>query len=92
MSSTSAVLSLSCRCGVALDCWMVPVDESELVRIQQPLLFINSDLDFQGPAAVKKMLKAVKPVDKQGTSYCLTGFKYRNIIICHDQACLLVTN
>ena len=46
---------------------MVPVDESELVRIQQPLLFINSDLDFQGPAAVKKMLKAVKPVDKQGT-------------------------
>ena len=52
-----------------MDCWMVPVDESELVGIQQPLLFINSDLDFQGPAAIKKMLKAVKPADKQGTSY-----------------------
>ena len=63
------VISLFVRCGVAVDSWMVPVEENELVEIQQPLLFINSDLDFQGPAAVKKMLKAVKPVDKQGTNY-----------------------
>ena len=69
LSSAAVYLSLFVRCGVAVDCWMVPVDESELVGIQQALLFINSDLDFQGPAAIKKILKAVKPVDKQGTSY-----------------------
>ena len=55
------------RCGIALDCWMHPVDERALDQgIQQPLLFINSHYDFQVSDSIRKMLKLTKPVNRQG--------------------------
>ena len=46
---------------------MVPLSV-ELVEepLKQPLLFMNSDLDFQGPTSVNKMLKLVKPANEHG--------------------------
>ena len=55
------------RCGIALDCWMHPVDERTLDQgIQQPLVFINSHFDFQVPDSIRKMVKLTKPTNRQG--------------------------
>ena len=48
---------------------MHPVDEKTLEQgVQQPLVFINSDLDFQVPDSIRKMVKATKPANRQGWS------------------------
>jgi len=58
------------RCGIAMDCWMVPVDRDLYdVGIQQPLLFINS-YDFQWVENVQLMMKLTKPPDENGKSSC----------------------
>ena len=58
---------LSHRCGVALDPWMLPIDEEQLEKeVDQPLLFVNSDFDFHWPASISKMMKLVKPPDECG--------------------------
>ena len=45
------------RAGVAMDSWMLPVEEEVYDRIQQPLLFINTET-FQWKENVLDMLKA----------------------------------
>ena len=53
---------------MVLDCWMTPLSDELMDKpLEQPLLFVNSDLDFQGPTSVKKMLKLVKPANEHGT-------------------------
>ena len=48
---------------------MLPVDEEQLEEeMEQPLLFVNSDLNFQWPAAISKMMKLVKQPDEHGES------------------------
>ena len=43
------------------------MDEEQLdEEMDKPLLFINSDFDFQWPAAISKMMKLVKEPDKHG--------------------------
>ena len=50
-------LSLSLRCGIALDCWMLPIHRDLLeTGLQQPLLFINS-FSFQWPRNIRAMFK-----------------------------------
>lgn len=41
------------RCGIALDAWMLPLDDAIYSRIPQPLFFINSER-FQFPENIKK--------------------------------------
>ena len=60
-------LMLSYRCGIALDAWMLPIDEEQLEEeMEQPLLFVNCDFDFHWPASIAKMMKLVKPPDECG--------------------------
>jgi platelet-activating factor acetylhydrolase len=57
-------------CGIALDCWMVPVHRDLLeTGVQQPLLFINS-FTFQWPDSVRKMMKLTRPPQHTGASAC----------------------
>ena len=58
------------RCGIAMDCWMVPIHRDLYnVGIQQPLLFINS-YDFQWVENVQRMMKLSKLPDENGMSSC----------------------
>jgi platelet-activating factor acetylhydrolase len=57
-------------CGVALDCWMVPVHRDLLeTGLQQPLLFINS-ATFQWPENVRKMARLTRPPQHGRGSPC----------------------
>ena len=59
-----------CRCGIALDTWMLPIHRNMYeTGIQQPLLFINSH-DFQWVENVQQMMKLSKPPDDSGISSC----------------------
>ncbi|XP_074845105.1 platelet-activating factor acetylhydrolase [Carettochelys insculpta] len=44
------------KCGIALDAWMLPLDDEVYPRVHQPLLFINSE-KFQWASNVLKMKK-----------------------------------
>jgi platelet-activating factor acetylhydrolase len=59
----SVIANDVCRCGVALDPWMYPVNEELYSRTLQPLLFINS-AKFQTPKDIAKMKKFYQP-DKE---------------------------
>lgn len=48
------------RCGVALDAWMLPLDERILTKFSQPLFFINSE-KFQNQDSILKMKKSFVP-------------------------------
>ena len=55
------------RCGIALDAYIATLsDELAGGPLEQPLLLVNSALDFQGPTSVKMMLKLVKPPNEHG--------------------------
>lgn len=47
------------RCGIAFDAWMLPLDDEVYHKVQQPLLFINSE-KFQWATNVMKMRKLGK--------------------------------
>lgn len=44
------------RCGVALDAWMVPLDDEIFPRVKQPIFFINSE-KFQWAGNISRMKK-----------------------------------
>lgn len=44
------------RCGIALDAWMVPLDESIFPRVKQPIFFINSE-KFQWAGNISRIRK-----------------------------------
>lgn len=44
------------KCGVALDTWMLPVDDETIPKVQQPIFFINSER-FQWPSNINRMKK-----------------------------------
>lgn len=48
------------RCGIALDAWMLPLNEEVYSKFSQPLFFINSER-FQYPANIIKMKKCYAP-------------------------------
>ena len=55
------------RCGIALDAWMLPILDDMLDQpLEQPLMISNSEIDFQWPAAIKKMMKLTKESNDQG--------------------------
>lgn len=57
-------------CGIALDCWMIPIHRDLLESgIHQPLLFINS-FSFQWPDNVRRMMKLTHPPQYTGASAC----------------------
>ena len=63
-------LPLPLRCGIAMDCWMLPIHRDLLeTGVQQPLLFINS-FDCQWPDNVKRMMKLTRPPEHTGASPC----------------------
>jgi len=49
---------LYCRVGIALDAYMMPVEDGIEDKIEQPLLFVNS-WDWQWPKNVIKMKRHV---------------------------------
>ena len=66
----SLSLSLSLRCGIALDCWMLPIHRDLLAAgVHQPLLFINS-FSFQWAENVRKMMKFTHPPQHIGAPAC----------------------
>ena len=75
MSSICLALTLffspfSSRCGIALDCWMLPIHNDVLeAGVHQPLLFINSS-DFQWAENVKNMMKLTYPPQHIGAPSC----------------------
>ncbi|KAM4529312.1 platelet-activating factor acetylhydrolase [Fundulus diaphanus] len=44
------------KCGVALDAWMVPLDDEIFPRVKQPIFFINSE-KFQWAGNISRMKK-----------------------------------
>ncbi len=58
------------RCGIALDSNMIPVHEEVYKNgIDQPVLFINSELGYQWKENLHSIVRLLKP---QGTvvTYC----------------------
>lgn len=46
---------------------MLPILDDQLEeKLEQPLIFINSDFDFQWPAAIRQMMKLVQAPDNKG--------------------------
>uniref|UniRef100_A0A8C0RE06 Platelet-activating factor acetylhydrolase n=1 Tax=Canis lupus familiaris TaxID=9615 RepID=A0A8C0RE06_CANLF len=64
------------RCGIALDAWMLPLDDAIYSRIPQPLFFINSER-FQFPENIKKMKKCYSP-DKERKMITIRGSVHQN--------------
>uniref|UniRef100_A0A8C7J0Q0 Platelet-activating factor acetylhydrolase n=1 Tax=Oncorhynchus kisutch TaxID=8019 RepID=A0A8C7J0Q0_ONCKI len=48
------------KCGIALDAWMLPLDEEIYTRVKQPIFFINSE-KFQWAGNIMAMRKLVPP-------------------------------
>ncbi|XP_038607670.1 platelet-activating factor acetylhydrolase [Tachyglossus aculeatus] len=48
------------RCGIALDAWMLPLNDQVSSRVPQPLLFINSE-KFQDLGSIQKMRALYQP-------------------------------
>ncbi|XP_055728282.1 platelet-activating factor acetylhydrolase-like [Salvelinus fontinalis] len=48
------------KCGIALDAWMLPLDEEIYARVKQPIFFINSE-KFQWAGNIMQMRKLVPP-------------------------------
>ncbi|XP_037541182.1 platelet-activating factor acetylhydrolase [Nematolebias whitei] len=44
------------KCGIALDAWMVPLDENIFPRVKQPIFFINSE-KFQWAGNISRIRK-----------------------------------
>ena len=54
------------RCGIALDCWMLPIHRDlRATGVKQPLLFINS-WDFQWKENILQMMELTTPPDENG--------------------------
>ena len=88
-------LFTTCRCGIALDCWMLPVHCDLCASgVQQPLLFINSKHHvLYRVKNLESMMKMEKPPDETGFSKCqILTLKYVSLLICwqHTYADLLV--
>ncbi|XP_017200652.1 platelet-activating factor acetylhydrolase isoform X1 [Oryctolagus cuniculus] len=64
------------RCGIALDAWMLPLDDEVYSRIPQPLFFINSER-FQYPANIIKIKKCFLP-DKERKMITIRGSVHQN--------------
>ncbi|XP_004590479.2 platelet-activating factor acetylhydrolase [Ochotona princeps] len=64
------------RCGIALDAWMFPLDDTIHTRVPQPLFFINS-VQFQYPANMRKMKKFFSP-DKERKMITIKGSVHQN--------------
>ncbi|KAF3831605.1 hypothetical protein GH733_000417 [Mirounga leonina] len=64
------------RCGIALDAWMLPLDDEIYSRIPQPLFFINSER-FQYPSNIKKMEKYYSP-GKERKMITIRGSVHQN--------------
>ncbi|KAM5327945.1 platelet-activating factor acetylhydrolase isoform 1-T2 [Glossophaga mutica] len=64
------------RCGIALDAWMLPMDEKVYSRFSQPLFFINSER-FQYPANIIKMEKCFIP-GKERKMITIRGSVHQN--------------
>ena len=60
--------SVQLQSSSELDGYLAPLSD-DLARdsLEQPLLFVNSALDFQGPTSVKMILTLVKPANEHGT-------------------------
>ena len=58
---------VSFRCGLAMDCWMVPLhrDFYEETKIAQPLYFVNTH-SFQWVVNVRRMMSLTKPPSEDG--------------------------
>jgi platelet-activating factor acetylhydrolase len=57
-------------CGIAMDCWMLPIHRDLLeAGVHQPLLFINSS-DFQWAENVRKMMQLTHPPQYTGAPAC----------------------
>lgn len=54
------ILTNTCRCGIALDAWMMPLNDEIYSKFSQPLFFINSE-GFQTPANILSMKKCYAP-------------------------------
>ena len=72
MQRYTALFPSACRCGIALDCWMLPVHRDLCDSgTQQPLLFINSQRHvLHRVKNLESMLKMAKPPDETGVSRC----------------------
>lgn len=64
------------RCGIALDAWMLPMDEKVYSRFSQPLFFINSE-GFQYPDNIIKMKKCFLP-GKERKMITIRGSVHQN--------------
>ena len=61
-----------CRCGLALDSWVIPIHPDiygDNTSISQPLYFINS-YTFQWKENMKRMLSLTRPPNPEGISDC----------------------
>lgn len=54
--TTSSEIFSEIRCGIALDAWMVPLDDEIFPRVKQPIFFINSE-KFQWAGNISRMKK-----------------------------------
>ena len=55
-----------CRCGIAMDAWLLPIHRDLYkVGVSQPLLFINS-ASWQWAENVRRMMQLAKPVGSDG--------------------------
>lgn len=64
------------RCGIALDAWMLPLDDEICSKFSQPLFFINSER-FQNPASILKMKKCYAP-GKERKMITIRGSVHQN--------------
>ncbi|KAK1338340.1 hypothetical protein QTO34_001455 [Cnephaeus nilssonii] len=64
------------RCGIALDAWMLPLNDEIYSKFSQPLFFINSER-FQYPANILKMKKCYAP-GKERKMITIRGSVHQN--------------
>ncbi|XP_066215356.1 platelet-activating factor acetylhydrolase [Saccopteryx leptura] len=64
------------RCGIALDAWMLPLDDDVYSKFSQPLFFINSE-HFQFPENIIKMKKCYLP-GKERKMITIRGSVHQN--------------
>lgn len=64
------------RCGIALDAWMMPLNDEIYSKFSQPLFFINSEV-FQTPDSILKMKKCYAP-GKERKMITIRGSVHQN--------------